>query len=259
MGAILGRVNRSARPDSEARSLRVRHFVDGRPIHASSRRVFELKPHAVDHGRHGVPIASAEEVTGFVASCGDGLARWMAVGIDGRRAILYRVSAALRDHTFDLAEAYADDLGISAVETVAATTATIDAMLAFVDAAPASPLRPGVYVYRPSADHAGRGFVPLLWPLLLGGSTLILHPQLAKPRVGYAYATALSAVGLPDGVMNLVYGDHDTTLALLADPSVAGVLGIGPPQHTEALGAFADTFGKRRLTGLLVEAIGAEA
>lgn len=68
-------------------------------------------------------------------------------------------------------------------------------------------------------------------PALLTGNTIVFKPSDKAPAVGQMlaemFAQALESKGAPDGVLNLVHGAVDESVALCASPEVDGVLFTG--------------------------------
>lgn len=70
---------------------------------------------------------------------------------------------------------------------------------------------------------------PLGWilPALLSGNTVVFKPSKLAPAVGQAIAEAAEHVELPAGVFNLVQGEAELGLALVADPRLSAILFSG--------------------------------
>lgn len=94
--------------------LRVRHVVDGELVETAPGRVAVLARVESDTGRVGVPLASAEEASAMLELCAGGLARWLALGDERRKAALFAMLELLKDRVFEWATAWSDDLGILA-------------------------------------------------------------------------------------------------------------------------------------------------
>lgn len=60
-------------------------------------------------------------------------------------------------------------------------------------------------------------------PALLAGCAAVLKPSPLTPWTSALLVQAFVDAGLPDGVLNLVQGDHEAGEALVADPRVAGI------------------------------------
>lgn len=236
------------RTDTVLTELRVRHFVDGRPIDAASRRAHQLTPQFTDAGRTTVPMAGPEEIDRFVRLAGEGLARWLAIGTEARLRAAHAVHAACGVHTFELAEALADDFGIPCELAVKSIRNTNGRFHQLLEERTPSLLPLGLYVIATGPARAGAHFVDALWPLLLAGSVVIVNPAPEAPRTMTAIAEIASAAGLLDGVFNVVHGDERTTGYLTSHPLVAGAIGIGVSARTAAAADLAEGLGKRAIS-----------
>ena len=59
------------------------------------------------------------------------------------------------------------------------------------------------------------------------GNTFVLKPSERDPSVSNFVATLWQEAGLPDGVFNVVHGDHDAVDAILKHPGIAAVSFVG--------------------------------
>lgn len=66
-----------------------------------------------------------------------------------------------------------------------------------------------------------------IMPALLAGNTVVFKPSEQTPYVGALMTELWAEAGLPDGVFNLVQGARESGAALVAHPSVRGVLFTG--------------------------------
>jgi succinylglutamic semialdehyde dehydrogenase len=74
-----------------------------------------------------------------------------------------------------------------------------------------------------------------LVPALLAGNTAVFKPSELTPSIAIEMIRALEDAGLPDGVVNLVCGGRATGEALIAQPSLNGVLFTGSAQTGVAI------------------------
>ncbi|MBT8084813.1 MAG: CoA-acylating methylmalonate-semialdehyde dehydrogenase [Woeseia sp.] len=89
--------------------------------------------------------------------------------------------------------------------------------------------------------------VPLwMFPLAIAcGNTFILKPSEKDPGCSLKWAELLQEAGLPDGVFNVVQGDHVAVNALLEAPEVAAVSFVGSTPVAEHVYRTASQNGKR--------------
>jgi len=89
--------------------------------------------------------------------------------------------------------------------------------------------------------------VPLwMFPLAIAcGNTFVLKPSEKNPSCAMIWAELLKEAGLPDGVFNVVQGDHVAVNALLADERVAAASFVGSTPIAEHVYKTASENGKR--------------
>ena len=89
--------------------------------------------------------------------------------------------------------------------------------------------------------------VPLwMFPLAIAcGNTFVLKPSEKNPSCAMLWAELLKEAGLPDGVFNVVQGDHVAVNALLADERVAAASFVGSTPVAEHVYKTASENGKR--------------
>ena len=89
--------------------------------------------------------------------------------------------------------------------------------------------------------------VPLwMFPIAIAcGNTFILKPSEKDPSISIRWAELLKEAGLPDGVFNVVQGDHVAVNALLGDDRVAAVSFVGSTPVAEHVYKTASANGKR--------------
>ncbi|HSS09556.1 MAG TPA: CoA-acylating methylmalonate-semialdehyde dehydrogenase, partial [Acidimicrobiales bacterium] len=87
-----------------------------------------------------------------------------------------------------------------------------------------------------------------LWMLanaLACDNAFILKPSEKDPSASLLLAELIQAAGFPDGVFNVIQGDHEAVDALLAHPGVAGVSFVGSTQVARHVYETGTRHGKR--------------
>ncbi|MFC4006094.1 aldehyde dehydrogenase family protein [Nonomuraea purpurea] len=185
-------------------------------------------------------FASAAEVARAVAAARAAAPGWAATPHHARAAVL--VAAA------DLVDAAADEWGAELAreegktlpEAVAEVRGAARILRYHAGAADresgeiyASP-RPGekVLVVRKPVGVIGM-ITPFNFPIAIPawkigpalsyGNTVVWKPSSLVPLLAYRLAQALTSAGLPDGVLNLVYGEAETGSAIVGHPAVDAV------------------------------------
>ncbi|TMR33858.1 aldehyde dehydrogenase family protein, partial [Nonomuraea zeae] len=81
-------------------------------------------------------------------------------------------------------------------------------------------------------------------PALTYGNTVVWKPSSLVPVLAFRLAQALASAGLPDGVLNLVYGEADAGSAIVGDPGVDAVSFTGSTAVGRAVIARCGELGK---------------
>ncbi|WP_206060853.1 aldehyde dehydrogenase family protein [Nonomuraea basaltis] len=81
-------------------------------------------------------------------------------------------------------------------------------------------------------------------PALSYGNTVVWKPSSLVPLLAYRLAQALTEAGLPDGVLNLVYGEADVGTAIVGNPGVNAVSFTGSTAVGRAVIARCGELGK---------------
>lgn len=225
--------------------LRVRHFVNGASVLTPPSRVRLLDPVMGDGGRRGVPLASPAEVDELLERCGVGLARWLAMGAAARTERLLTVRDCIDRETLPLADALADDCGITCETAVGLIRAVLDLPPPVDRTGELDAPLPGLQLAVASAVPKPASFMSVVFSLLEAGSTVVIRPAPTAARSLTLFVELASDAGLPDGVLNVVHGDRATIEALLRSPYVAGLTATGPPHLREQLAYAARVLRKR--------------
>ncbi|MCL6740994.1 aldehyde dehydrogenase family protein [Sphingomonas sp. RB56-2] len=187
------------------------------------------------------PIAGAALVDEAVAAARAAYPSWRRLGWQRRVAIL-RAGADLIDRNkWDISVACLIEVGKSRLEAVGEVEEAIDLIRHYCDEMERAG---GFHEDRPGASSAERCAVelrpygvfgviaPFNFPValslgmmsaaLIAGNTVLFKPSDAAGLTGRLVVEALISGGLPDGVLNLVYGRRDTGEAMVGHPGIDG-------------------------------------
>ncbi|MEP7131295.1 MAG: aldehyde dehydrogenase family protein [Sphingomicrobium sp.] len=192
------------------------------------------------------PQADAAVVNEAVAAARAAFPAWRDIGWE-RRVVLLRAGAdVLEERKWDVSVACLVEVGKSRLEAVGEVEEAIDLIRHYC----AEMERNGGFgEERPGATSAERCSVvlrpygvfaviaPFNFPValslgmisaaLVAGNTVVFKPSDAAGLTGRLVVEALVQGGLPDGVLNLVYGASETGEALVRHPRVDGVAFTG--------------------------------
>ncbi|NJP95829.1 aldehyde dehydrogenase family protein [Nonomuraea sp. FMUSA5-5] len=242
-------------------TMDVLNLIGGRWVEGEGEEFADTNParpsEVVARGR----FASAREVARAITAARDAAPGWAATPHHARAEILLRAAALVdaaaeewgaelaREEGKTLPEAVAEVRGSARVLRYYASEADRDSGEVF-----ASP-RPGesVLVVRKPIGVAGL-ITPFNFPIaipawkigpaLTYGNTVVWKPSSLVPLLAYRLAWALAEAGLPDGVLNLVYGEAEAGSAIVDHPGVDAVSFTGSTAVGRAVIARCGELGK---------------
>jgi len=220
------------------------HFIDGAPVKGTGGRFGDVNNPATGQVTKKVPLASADEVRGAIASAAKALPAWSATPPAKRAQVMFNFRDQIRSHMDELAELLSSEHG----KTVEDAKGSISRGLEVVEFACGIPqVLKGEYsegvangvdsygVRQPVGVCAGitpfnfPAMVPMwMFPVALAcGNTFILKPSERDPSCGLRLAELMFEAGLPKGCLNVVNGDKEAVDTLLNDPGVDAVSFVG--------------------------------
>jgi malonate-semialdehyde dehydrogenase (acetylating) / methylmalonate-semialdehyde dehydrogenase len=220
------------------------HFIDGARVKVTGGRFGDVNNPATGQVTKKVPLASADEVRGAIASAAKALPAWSATPPAKRAQVMFNFRDQIRSHMDELAELLSSEHG----KTVEDAKGSISRGLEVVEFACGIPqVLKGEYsegvangvdsygVRQPVGVCAGitpfnfPAMVPMwMFPVALAcGNTFILKPSERDPSCGLRLAELMFEAGLPKGCLNVVNGDKEAVDTLLNDPGVDAVSFVG--------------------------------
>jgi malonate-semialdehyde dehydrogenase (acetylating)/methylmalonate-semialdehyde dehydrogenase len=248
-------MNDSAGPD-------IPHWIGGqRTAGRSGRHASVFDPtRGVSCGR--VALADAVEVAATVSAAVAAQPAWGALPAVRRARVMFRLKEFIERRLDELARIIAMEHG----KVLADARGELQRGLEVVEFACGAPhLLKGEMAQRIGSDTdsyslreplgvvAGitpfnfPAMVPLwMFPLaLVCGNAFVLKPSERTPSLSVVFADLLREAGLPDGVFNIVQGDHVAVDALLAHPQIAAVSFVGSTAVAQQVNERATRSGKR--------------
>lgn len=214
-------------------------FIDGRRTDATSGETFDTINPATGEVICAVQHAGPDDVDRAVKSAHAGFLVWREVSGAERGRILNRAVGLLRKYNEDLARLEVADTGKPWQEAVAVDILSgADAIEYY--AGLAASLHGETYQLANSWAYTRREPLGVCvgigawnypiqiacWksgPALACGNSMVFKPAELTPLTALRLAEIYTEAGLPDGVFNVVQGDHRTGEALVAHPGVAKV------------------------------------
>lgn len=216
-------------------------YINGRYIDIDSNLdTFDTINPATGKVLASVQHTTEKQVNEAVAAAKAGQKIWAALTPVERSRILLKAVALLREHNDELAVLESKDTGKAYSETQVVDIVTgADVIEYYAGLAQAIegqqiPLRDTSFVYtreEPLGVVAGIGAwnYPIqiaMWksaPALAAGNAMIFKPSEVTPLSALKLAEIYRAAGVPEGVFNVVQGDHKVGTALTSHPEIAKV------------------------------------
>ncbi len=214
-------------------------FINGRLVDATSGETFDTINPATGEVICAVQHAGPDDVDRAVTSAREGFLVWREMTGAERGRILNRAVALLRKYNEDLArlevldtgkpwqEAVAVDIlsGADAIEYYAGLAASLHGETFQLAHSWAYTRREplGVCVGIGAWNYPIQIACWKSGPALACGNSMVFKPAELTPLTAIRLAEIYTEAGLPDGVFNVVQGDHRTGEALVAHPGVAKV------------------------------------
>ena len=214
-------------------------YIGGRTVRASSGETFPTLNPATGATICLVDQASAADVDAAVESAQAGFEAWRAIPGAARGRILNDAVRILRSRNQELAELEVRDTGKPIAEAASVDVASGADCIEYFAGLAASIHgdhhdfgRSWAYTRRePLGVCAGIGAwnYPIqiaCWksaPALACGNAMIFKPAELTPLTAIKLAEIYTEAGLPDGVFNVVHGDHRVGIALSTHPGIAKV------------------------------------
>ncbi|KJY76660.1 betaine-aldehyde dehydrogenase [Vibrio coralliilyticus] len=215
-------------------------YIDGSACNATSGESFTTYNPANGEPLATIGQASPQDLERAIESAKQGFKVWSAMTPMERSRILLKTVAILRERNDELAALEVADTGKPLQEAIEVDIVTgADVIEYFAGLVPGmqgeqQPLSENQFFYtrrEPLGICAGIGAwnYPIqiaMWksaPALAAGNAMIFKPSEETPLTALKLAEIFSEAGLPDGVFNVLQGDHRVGQMLTAHPEIAKV------------------------------------
>lgn len=215
-------------------------YIDGSACNATSGESFTTYNPANGEPLATIGQASPQDLERAIESAKQGFKVWSAMTPMERSRILLKAVAILRERNDELAALEVADTGKPLQEAIEVDIVTgADVIEYFAGLVPGmqgeqQPLSENQFFYtrrEPLGICAGIGAwnYPIqiaMWksaPAMAAGNAMIFKPSEETPLTSLKLAEIFSEAGLPDGVFNVVQGDHRVGQMLTAHPEIAKV------------------------------------
>jgi malonate-semialdehyde dehydrogenase (acetylating)/methylmalonate-semialdehyde dehydrogenase len=241
---------------------KVGNWIDGQKVKASSERYGDVFDSATGQRCAEVVMSNEADVDAALTSAKAAFASWSTTPVMRRARVMFRLKELIERDRAEIAALITQEHG----KVLNDADGSIQRGLEIVEFACGIPhlikgefsdqVGTGVDTYsmrQPMGVCVGitpfnfPAMVPLwMFPLAIAcGNTFILKPSEKDPSCSLKWAELLKEAGLPDGVFNIVQGDHVAVNTLLNDDRVAATSFVGSTPVAEHVYKTASANGKR--------------
>jgi aldehyde dehydrogenase (NAD+) len=230
-------------------------YVDGAWRPASSEQLSDVVNPTTEETIAQVVDGDARDVDAAVTAASRAFPRWRYTPVAERAALVVALADELARRADELSRLITTENGTPVGESRYAPVqagahlklvASLGAQ-AFAEDVRANPMSPGRSLVRRTALGVAGLITPWNFPLsliivklgpaLMAGCTVVVKPAPETPLAARALMDAVTAVGFPPGVVNLVTGGAATGQALVAHPGVGKISFTGSTAAGRAIGA----------------------
>ena len=240
----------------------LRNYIGGTGIESSGKRSIPVRNPATGQVLCESPLGTQADVDRAVSVAAEAFRTWRAVPLLARVRTLFRFKALLESNFEDIARLITLEHGMTLDEARgslrrgteniahacgAPSLALGDALADVAAGIDVATQREPIGVFVAVTPFNFPTMVPL-WFLpyaVATGNTFVLKPSERVPQAVARMFELASEAGFPAGVVNLVFGDADTSRELVRHPSVAGVSFVGKTDGAREIYRLAADAGKR--------------
>ena len=234
-----------------ARTLQ--NFVGGRWVDATGNGAREVVSPVTGEKLAEAPNASLDDVTRATAAAREAQPRWAALSVYDRAEVMHRVADLLEERQEELARSLTlengkpykaealDDVGEMAENF---RSSAEDAKRLESAVLPTQDANKRMFTLRrPNGVYAAitpwnfPGMIPaeLIAPGIAVGNTFVVKPSEWTPIAMAEFMQVMADAGLPDGVVNVIYGAGDVGEALVTDEGVDAIAFVGSHSTAEKI------------------------
>ncbi|KAK0423470.1 hypothetical protein QR680_008158 [Steinernema hermaphroditum] len=240
----------------------VKLWIDNKPVESKTNKWIDLTNPATNEVIARVPQATQQEMQAAVESCKRAFHSWKNTSILTRQQTMFTLQALIRRDLKKLAENITMELGktlpdsegdvIRGLQVVehacsAATLLLGETMPNISKDMDTYSLRLPIGVTAGITPFNFPAMIPLwMFPLsLVAGNTMVLKPSEQDPGVCMMLMELAKEAGVPDGVVNVVHGTHDSVNFICDNPDIQAISFVGSDQAGKHIYTRGSKNGKR--------------
>ncbi|MBW3592714.1 MAG: aldehyde dehydrogenase family protein [Actinobacteria bacterium] len=229
------------------------NFIGGDWVAATGERARDVISPVTGEKLAEAPDASREDVSRAAAAARAAQPGWAAVSVFERAEVMHRIADLLEERQEELARSLTLENGkpfkAEALDDVTEMAENFrssaeDAKRLESSVIPTQDATKRMFTVRkPNGVYAAitpwnfPGMIPaeLIAPGIAVGNTFVVKPSEWTPIAMAEFARVMADAGLPEGVVNVVYGGGDVGEALVTDPNVDAIAFVGSHETAEKI------------------------
>ncbi|TMS32170.1 hypothetical protein L596_000049 [Steinernema carpocapsae] len=225
----------------------VKLWIDNKPVESKTDKWVDLTNPATNEIISRVPISTHEEMQAAVDSCKRAYQTWKNTSILTRQQTMFKLQSLIRRDMKKLAENITMEQG----KTLPDAEGDVNRGLQVVEhACSAATLQLGETMPNVSKDMdtysirapigVTAGITPFNFPAMIPlwmfplaivtGNTMVLKPSEQDPGACMMLVELAKEAGVPDGVVNVIHGTHDSVNFICDNPDIHAISFVGSDQ-----------------------------
>ncbi|XP_022237193.1 methylmalonate-semialdehyde dehydrogenase [acylating], mitochondrial [Limulus polyphemus] len=222
-------------------------FINGKFVESSASKWIDVHNPATNEVVTRVPICPKEEMEEAVASAKAAFKSWSNTSILTRQQTMFHYQSLIKKNMKRLAESITEEQGKTLVDAEGDVFRGLQVVehacsvtsLQLGESLPSIAQNMDIHSYRiPLGVCAGvtpfnfPAMIPLwMFPLaLVCGNTFVLKPSERDPGASMILMELLKEAGVPDGVVNVIHGQHEAVTFICEHPDIKAISFVGSDQ-----------------------------
>lgn len=232
---------------SSSKHATVKNWINGKAVESKTNDWIELTNPATNEVISLVPKSTQAEMNEAVDSCKDAFRSWSKTTILQRQQIMFRYQDLIKKNMRRIAE----NISLEQGKTVAdAEGSTLRGLQVVESCCSVTFLQTGETMHSVARDmdiHSYRvplgvtaGIAPFNFPAMIPlwmfpvaavcGNTMLMKPSEQDPGACMMLVQLAKEAGLPDGVVNIIHGQHDAVTFICDHPDIRAISFVGSDQ-----------------------------
>lgn len=245
-------------------SIRIKNLINGEWVTDSNEKTVPLFNPSTGEQIGEVPIASQKSVEAAVKSSHEAYLKWRKLPIGKRVSYIFALHAAMKESL----ESLAQSIAIDQAKHISEARGEVQRVIEIVEMACNAPsLLQGETLEQIADGINGRvtrqplgvfcGIAPFNFPALVfgwfipfalaAGNSFVFKPSMESPLFMQKMGQLLIDIGLPKGVVNIVYGEKEVAETWYEMPEVVGVCLVGSSPTAKSIAEACGRVGKKTM------------